>query len=313
MLSLARRAASALASESPAPGLLRRAAAALLFLPLLAVLVPAALACWLAGLSRPLHSRTRDGFTMAGRFPEGLQTWVYLFGLWEPDIAALLRSGLAPGDVFVDVGANVGYFSLLASGRVGPLGAVVAVEPSPTLSARLRANLAANPGTGNVRHVAAAAGAAEGRAWLHLGPSLSEGHTSLLAGPGFTREAEVRVAPLGDLVTPEEAARVRFVKVDVEGWEAELARGLPEFLDRLPQGAELLFEVCRRRWPEPRPTLAEAFAPLTARGYRVYRVDNDYMPWRYLWPARTAPPRPLPWPYDPGPWEVSLLFSKRDR
>lgn len=311
MLTVAGAAARLLASESPRPGLARRAAAALAFLPVLAVLCLAALACWAAGLAFALRSRTRDGFAMEGRFPEGLQTWVYLFGVWEPDIAEVFRAGLRPGDVFVDVGANVGYFTLLASGRVGPTGAVVALEPSPAMTARLEANLAANPGTANVRRVAAAAGAAEGRAWLHLGPSVSEGHTSLIAGPGFTPEAEVRVAPLGDLLTAEEAARVRFIKVDVEGWEAEVARGLPGLLDRLPDGAELLFEVCRRRWPEPRPTVAEAFAPLVERGYRAFLVENDYMPWRYLWPLRTAEPRPLRWPYDPGPWEVSLLFSKR--
>ncbi|TPW19405.1 MAG: FkbM family methyltransferase, partial [Elusimicrobia bacterium] len=285
----------------------------LVFLPVLAVVVAAALIYWVGGWSHPLRSRTLDGFMMEGRFPEGLQSWIYLFGVWEPDVAALLREGLSPGDVFVDVGANVGYFTILASRLVGPSGAVVAVEPSPEMARRLRSNLAANPGSENVRHVAAAAGSAEGNAWIHLGPAVGEGHTSLIPGLGFTPEAEVRVAPLGDLLRPEEAARARLVKVDVEGWEAEVVAGLPALLDVLPEEAELLFEVCPRRWPAPRPSLAEAFEPLISRGYKPLVVENDYSPWRYLWPHKTTPPSPVAWPIDPGLADVSVLFSKRAR
>src|SRR4051812_24187462 len=61
-------------------------------------------------------------------------------GRWEEDEGAWLRSVLAPGQVAIDCGANVGYFSLLMSGVVGPAGAVVAVEPERANLRLLRHN-----------------------------------------------------------------------------------------------------------------------------------------------------------------------------
>src|SRR5262249_40868032 len=51
-----------------------------------------------------------------------MQFYIFHFGVWEPDISSLLERNLSPGDVFVDIGANIGYDTLLGSWRVGSTG-----------------------------------------------------------------------------------------------------------------------------------------------------------------------------------------------
>ena len=70
-----------------------------------------------------------------------LPHWLRCFGTWEPAKGALLRALLGPGMTAVDVGAKVGYFSLLCAQAVGPTGRVLAVEPDPRNYALLCANL----------------------------------------------------------------------------------------------------------------------------------------------------------------------------
>ena len=74
-----------------------------------------------------------------------LSEWIFYTGAWQPALTAWLRRALAPGDVFVDVGANTGYFALLAAALVQDGGSVVAIEASPATHERLRTNLAPNP------------------------------------------------------------------------------------------------------------------------------------------------------------------------
>src|SRR4051794_26991463 len=66
------------------------------------------------------RSRTIFGAKITGDTADLIQRYIYFFGVWEPDITAWLRSALKPGDCFVDVGANIGYYTLLASQVVGP-------------------------------------------------------------------------------------------------------------------------------------------------------------------------------------------------
>lgn len=87
-----------------------------------------------AALWRPLtvDGTTEDGIHFRCRLPDYMM-YVYLFGTWEPDLAAFMRRRLRPGDTFIDVGANIGCLSALASRLVGPHGIVVAIEPAPVI------------------------------------------------------------------------------------------------------------------------------------------------------------------------------------
>jgi FkbM family methyltransferase len=73
-----------------------------------------------------------------------IQRRLAFFGLFEPNLTYFARSVLKPGDIFIDVGANIGYYTILAAAQVGPAGKVYAIEASPTTCDLLRANLALN-------------------------------------------------------------------------------------------------------------------------------------------------------------------------
>jgi len=70
--------------------------------------------------------------------------FLYYFGGWEPAITQVVRQALKPGDVFLDVGANVGYYTLLASRLVGDTGRVIAVDASPSVYEILSRNVSRN-------------------------------------------------------------------------------------------------------------------------------------------------------------------------
>jgi FkbM family methyltransferase len=144
-------------------------------------------------------------------------------GVWEPHVTAAFRRLLAAGDVCIDVGANIGYFTLLASRLVGPSGHVYAFEPGSRAYAALRANLDLN-GSTNVTAIEAAAGEAEGQALL------SPPAPGNLASASLRRSASgsttVAVQRVDSAVRADDFARVRLVKIDVEGYEMEVLKGL---------------------------------------------------------------------------------------
>lgn len=138
-------------------------------------------------------------------------------GTYEAPLQRLLADALRPGDVFYDIGANVGFFSLLASQRVGA-GRVIAFEPLPANLELLRRNLALN-GADNVSIVDAAVADTSGRARFTVGGSASQG---ALADEGI----EVAVVALDELDLPPPTV----MKIDVEGAESRVLAGAVRLL-----------------------------------------------------------------------------------
>jgi FkbM family methyltransferase len=156
-------------------------------------------------------------------------------GSWEPDMAAHLRRSLRPGMTFVDVGAHVGYFSVLASALVGPRGRVVAVEPEPGNAALLRANLWRN-GCANAVVLEVAAHDRQGHLPLARN-SVNRGGSNLLGGGDLL----VPCAALDDLLDALGPPAADVVKVDAEGTDHLVLRGMARALAR--PGASVAVEV----------------------------------------------------------------------
>ncbi len=161
------------------------------------------------------------------------------FDLWakrrldEPAELAFLVGSLAPGDVFVDVGANIGAHTLAAVLRGPPGVTALAVEPHPALRTRLRVNAALNGLSGAIAVSDRAVGPAEGRARLHLG-GRNAGASTLLAPVAGERTADVAVSPLARILAAQGIARVGVLKADVEGVED---RALLPFFETAPESA----------------------------------------------------------------------------
>jgi FkbM family methyltransferase len=150
-------------------------------------------------------------------------------GLWEWHVGEVIRRSLGRGDVFVDVGANAGYYTALAAELVGETGHIYALEPAPSTFQKLERTLSLNS-LENVTALAVAAGAAEGTAVLCGPPSGHDASSSLRNRPSDGVTTSVRVRPLCDVVPPWHQKRLSLVKVDVEGYEDDVLYGLEPLL-----------------------------------------------------------------------------------
>jgi FkbM family methyltransferase len=265
------------------------------------------------GGALPLEVQTLWGSRFIARLPDLIQMYIYLFGVWEPDITAFIRTRLKPGDTFVDVGANVGYHVLLATTRIGGAGRVAAIEASPAIFESLQANLALNGDTGAVRSVNMAASDAPGTARIHRGPVHNVGLSTVLESRGLAPEADVSAAPLADLLEPQEIRTARLVKIDVEGVEDRVLMGMTRFLEECPRNVEILVEMSPAWWSERRRTPQDVLEPFFDAGFHAYRIDNNLWPWRYLWPNDVRRPRRIRGPLNRRVKRLDLVLSRLDR
>lgn len=159
-------------------------------------------------------------------FPERDRMYaaVFVFGEYEPAESAIVRRLLRDGDLAVDVGANLGWFSILMANCVGRRGLVLAIEPTPPIRRRLQSNLSANPSL-NIRVLPVAIGSSAGVAEIHMFEELPHGHASLSnLGRGDDVTFEVEIKRLDDLIQPG-GRMPTLIKVDVEGSELDVLRG----------------------------------------------------------------------------------------
>jgi FkbM family methyltransferase len=161
-----------------------------------------------------------------------------------------LERYLGPGAVFLDVGANEGVHSVYAACLVEAAGTVLAVEPQSRLQAVIDRNFALN-GLRNYRLWACALSDHDDATLdLNLYPGLNTGSSSIVARYRFCRSLErVRTKTASALIAESGVDKVDLVKVDVEGFEPEVVRGL------LPALRERRVRVLSR--PHPGPPRAE--------------------------------------------------------
>lgn len=265
-----------------------------------------------------VKAKTRYGSELICCLPDGIQACVFLYGVWEPDISAFIASELHPGDTFIDVGAHVGYHSVLASRAVGGEGNVVALEASPETFAMLEKNLSLNSDCKNVRALNVAASDRTGMIPVYLAPKGIEGWSTTVARDSFLDRCTVSSGPLASLLTEKELRTARIIKIDVEGAEAEVLRGLVPSLGLLRQDVELVIELSPSLWPadsrERNMTCEQVLSPMLDAGFRPYHIKNDYAPVRYLYPERISRPVQIRGPIQVSgvTGQIDLVLSKKD-
>ena len=232
------------------------------------------------------------GSRMAGNTSDFVPRKIFVFGVWEPNLTNWTQRCLGQGDTFVDVGANVGYYSLLASKLVAKTGRVVAIEASPMIYTQLKRNLELN-GTTNVRTVNEAASDRAETVALYHGPTHNTSQTSIIAGNGFAYEGEVAARPLCEILSASEIETARIVKIDVEGAEWSVIAGLAPCLARTRHDLEILVEVSPARLAVFGRDANDVIATFSDAGFHPYTIANDYSSLRYLPPLRFDRPKRL--------------------
>ena len=253
---------------------------------------------------------------------DGIAREVCFTGQYEPQETALLQAFLRPGMVFADVGANWGYFTLLAAAKVGRLGRVISLEPDPRLFATLQSNVILN-GLNQVELLQVAAAAETAILTLAgydercdnwgLSKLIERGAPSPYLPQ---RSGEVKAGastfgvvarPLDVLLDEQGIDQVDFLKMDIEGAEELALRGM---------GAGLVRHRYRRILLVVHPTIltdrgcsvSEVLRSLVQAGYRGWWIDHSwsvsrkaayrrtFQPREFLQPFRATQP-PDAWPH----------------
>ena len=235
---------------------------------------------------------TPQGWRISGHTRDWIQRMLYYFGLWEPNLSAWIVSRLHSGDVFVDVGANVGYFTLLTARCVGPAGKVVAIEAMPAIFEHLARHVRDNRLT-NVRlaNKAAVGPGAPPEVELFWGSEENVGSTGMIGRDSVDPGVRVGASTLADILTDEECARARLIKIDVEGVEPETVHGLDLESGRFRQDLELIVEVAYD--PKRMAQRAWLFEYLRGLGFCAYVLPETHRFRHYAYPdsARERPRR----------------------
>lgn len=213
-----------------------------------------------------------DGAGLKIIYPQNLD---YILGSSEPPVQKALAEQLHSGDVFYDVGANVGFFSLIAARRVGSKGSVYSFEPVAENIAAISKNAEINL-LENVKRFDVAVGRKCGNEELLLtewngGATLS---TSLVKTSQPVSRRNVRVVALDDFIKEEELRAPTLVKIDVEGSELDVVQGMsgtiakskPVLLYEIDDGKRDAFIS---RWKQLDQLVA-------GFGYKILHLEESY-------------------------------------
>jgi len=221
---------------------------------------------------------TIDGFKMAladRHHPSPGFAGNLLEGCYEPGTKELLATLLRPGMIVLDVGAHVGYYTLLAARMVGPHGRVYAFEPEPENYALLAKNVALN-GFSNVRLVPKAAMATSGTASLFISAQGNDRHSVFPNPRSLRRETsrEVACVALDDFLQAEGWPPVDLVKLDIEGAEPLALDGMGRLLAQAA-GPKLIVEFAPETLQNGGTSPQGFLEKLNTLGLAVSTIQSD--------------------------------------
>jgi len=219
----------------------------------------------------PVGARLGNGMRVVVPWNDDGGRAIYETGWYEPATVRAVESLLKPGMVFMDIGANMGQYSLLASKIVGPAGAVHSFEPSPTMYPWLARNVRLNNAR-NIHTNRLGLSDCEKTVTLYLSTPENQGATSMQPQYNFSgKTAEVQCVALDGYLAQQGIRKVDAMKIDVEGAELEVFRGAEKLLTGQQRpGMVIEFEEgCQRRFGS---SCAKLAAHLTDRGYKLMTI-----------------------------------------
>lgn len=190
------------------------------------------------------------------------------FGSYALLVVDAMKRFLRPGDIFIDVGANIGYLSAIAAGLVGSTGQVHAFEPVPEYFEKLERLARANPQYSIVANPSAA-GSTPGTSAIYV--TREPGQNTLV--PSYKPEAEITgtleipVVRLDSYIQQKRIDRIALIKIDAEGYEFPILRGLQNYFETSSHRPVIICEIAPRAYPLTHSALVELAAYMAGFGY----------------------------------------------
>ena len=179
---------------------------------------------YITGLAKRLNALPKDGefqvergVTMKLHMDDFIERSIY-FDAYEFLCRKIILSCLKPGSVFIDIGANVGYYSLLANGKVGAAGRVLSFEPNPVTAGQLKRNIRLSAAH-QIELFGVALSDKEGEVQLYCPKDETHGHASLQNQRWRDVVSYTVPAKRMDDILPKDIEHIDLVKIDVEGAE----------------------------------------------------------------------------------------------
>lgn len=225
------------------------------------------------GISNKIYTKKLPGRILIRLRPEEhIQKELFWYGYYEKPIGLILKSLLQPNSVFIDVGANIGYFSLLAA-RQSPSGSIVAFEPVTHLYQELQANVALNKFS-NVTAVNLALGEQEENRLIYLSGPDNEGMSSFYKPENYSGKSEmVKVIPLDKWIMDSTIKKIDLIKIDTEGSELAVLKGMKEVIKRFEPLMVLELNPTTLSQFGLKP--ADVISNLNELAYVIYRITEE--------------------------------------
>jgi FkbM family methyltransferase len=201
---------------------------------------------------------------------EHIQQQLFWYGFYEKKYVLAWERLLTPDAVVLDIGANIGYYSLVAAKKAAK-GKIFAFEPQSATFQRLQFNINLNHLT-NITLLPCGASDSSGEAVLFLSGNGNDGMSSLAKGTGFSPDTEtISLVRLDDWAS-EQQLHIDFIKMDIEGAELKALYGLTRILqtDRPFLFLEISSELLSRFHHTP----ADVYILLQSLNYTAWTVNN---------------------------------------
>lgn len=203
---------------------------------------------------------------------EWIQQHIYFLGHFDPYGILFLKKNLKEGDVFIDAGANVGSYTLIAAKQTGKTGRVFAFEPAGEIYNRLCENVSLNK-YDNIQTEKKALYDKNTTLDLFLANKMNLGMSSIYhhdTESGITERVEA--IKLDDYIDDQNINRIDLIKIDIEGSEMHALKGMQKTLDKFKP--EILIELKEETHTQSDLSVVDMIDFLTGSGYTQYSLDE---------------------------------------
>jgi len=191
-------------------------------------------------------------------------------GVFEPKMTTVAEDLIKSGDVVLDVGANIGYYTVIFSKLVGEFGKVFAFEPTKHFREVLKQNVESNK-LKNIEIIDVGLSNKTQKLSIDIGPSSATLHSP----DGYDHivgNEDISLITLDEFIRSRKLEKIDFIKIDIDGHEPLLFKGAWETLDKY--SPVIIFEVSHLHYLEAGFAAWEFYDLIRAKGYRFFHEDG---------------------------------------